>query len=449
MITTTHKTMKRVLVLLAAIVAVLVAGSFSMAAKPAHAAPATFTVNSTADPGDGICDASECTLREAMDTADTNGNPQETDIINFNIPGEGPHTIKPNTALDEIQTPVIIDGYTQPGASPNTLAKGTNAKIMIELDGSNTGGGDGFYTDSENTVIRGLAINRFSGGGIEVQAPAQNNVKIEGNFIGSDPSGTQDLGNGGYGVEFMFGSGLTVGGTTPAARNLISGNQKDGLSLWNTTGNTISGNLIGTKSDGTSALGNTGNGVTLVGTSNNLIGGGTPASANTIAFNAKDGVVVLDSLNNSNYSSDGNRILSNSIFTNGGLGIDLLGPNEDYATNVSAANDILDPDLGPNDLQNFPVVTSAKASRRGTAIKGTLNSTPHTVFVVQLFSNPTGDAEGKTFIAETSVATDASGNASFTLRAKRVSGVVTATATNFSSGDTSEFSAPKKVVRLR
>jgi len=88
--TTTQTTMKRTLVLLAAIVAVLVAGSFSRAAKPAHAAATTFTVNSTADPGDGICDASECTLREAMDTADTNGKSQETDLVAFNIPGEGP-----------------------------------------------------------------------------------------------------------------------------------------------------------------------------------------------------------------------------------------------------------------------------------------------------------------------------------------------------------------------
>ena len=447
MTTTTHKTMTRALVLLTAIVAVLVAASFSMAARPAHAAT-TFTVNSTdAGIGDGICDASECTLGEAAVTASSNGNPQETDIINFNIPGEGPHTIKPTTE-QFIDEPVIIDGYTQPVASPNTLAKGTNAKLMIELDGSNAGSHTaGVYVTGRNVVIRGLAINHFAGDGMQIHGYAQNNIKIEGNFIGTDPSGTQDLGNGGYGVEFGYGSGLTVGGKTPAARNLISGNQDDGLMIYDTTGNTVSGNLIGTKSDGTSALGNTGNGVTLIRASNNLIGGGTPASANTIAFNAKDGVAVRNSTNSTD-SSVGNRLLSNSIFTNGGLGIDLLSPNEDYDTNVSAVNDILDPDVGPNDLQNSPVVTSAKASRRATTIKGTLNSTPNTIFVVQLFSNPMGDAEGKTFIAETSVATDPSGNASFSIRAKRVSGMVTATATNFSTANTSEFSAPRKVRRV-
>ncbi len=447
MMTTAQTTMKRTLVLITATVAVLVAASvFLLAAEPAHASE-TFTVNSTADPGDGVCDASACTLREAMDTAEANGNSQETDLITFNIPGDGPHTIRPASYLPYIQTPVIIDGYTEPGAFPNTLAKGTNAEIMIELDGSNAGATDGLYTDSEHTVVRGLAINRFSGGGIEIQGPAQNNIKIEGNFIGTDPSGTQDLGNGGYGVEFMFGSGLTVGGTTPAARNLISGNQDDGLMIYDTTGNAVSGNLIGTKSDGTSALGNAGNGVTLIRASSNLVGGETPASANTIAFNAKDGVAVRDSTNSTD-SSVGNRILSNSIFTNGGLGIDLLGPGEDYDTNVSATNDLVDADLGPNDLQNSPVVSSARASRRATTIKGTLNSTPNTVFVVQLFANPLGDAEGKTFLRETSVATDASGNASFSIRAKRVSGVVTATATNFVTDNTSEVSAPRKVRRV-
>jgi len=317
----------------------------------------------------------------------------------------------------------------------------------MELDGSNAGGGDGLYVETRNVVIRGPALNRFAGEGMDIQALTQSNIKIEGNFIGTDHSGTQDLGNGGYGLEIMLGSGLTVGGTTPAARNLISGNQDDGINLWSTTGNTVSGNLIGTGSDGTSALGNTGNGVTLLGTSNNLIGGVTPTSANTIAFNAKDGVVVLDSTN-SDYSSVGNRILSNSIFNNGGLGIDLIGPNEDYDTNVPAANDILDPGVGPNDLQNSPVVTSAKASRRGTTIEGTLNSTPNTGFAVQLFSNPLGDVEGKAFIGVKSVATDASGNASFSMRAKRLSGMITATATTFSTANTSEFSAPRKVRRL-
>ncbi len=201
--------------------------------------------------------------------------------------------------------------------------------------------------------------------------------------------------------------------------------------------NTIEGNLIGTDKNSPESSLNSNYDVKIDGSDNTI--GGDGAARNTIAFNAGDGVQI--GANSSEAGVTGNSMLVNSIFSNGGLGIDL-------GTNGPTANDLGDADAGPNDLQNSPDVTSARASRRGTTIKGTLNSTPNTLFVVQVFSNPTGDAEGKTFIRETSVATDASGNASFSIRAKRVSGVITATATNFTTSNTSEFSAPRKVRRI-
>src|SRR5262249_53346806 len=123
---------------------------------------------------------------------------------------------------------------------------------------------------------------------------------------------------------------------------------------------------------------------------------------------------------------------------NNGLGIDLdpLGVTP---------NDPCDPDTGPNNLQNSPVLTSAFTSAAGTTIRGTLNSIAGTTFTVQIFSNdgcdPTGFGQGQTLIGSTTVTTDAgcSASFSFTSTLPLEGQVLTATATD-SSGNTSEFS---------
>jgi hypothetical protein len=123
-----------------------------------------------------------------------------------------------------------------------------------------------------------------------------------------------------------------------------------------------------------------------------------------------------------------------------GLGIDL---NNDGAT----ANDSQDLDTGPNNLQNKPVISSAKTTGGTTTIKGKLNSTPGTTFKVQFFSNPSGTDEGKEFLGAKNVTTGADGKANFTKTVQKVSTgrAITATATDPGS-NTSEFSAPKAVV---
>src|SRR6185369_5659134 len=98
----------------------------------------TFTVNSTADPGTGTCDAAECTFREAITAANAAAG---LDNISFNIPGTGPFTITPLSFLPTITSPVVIDGYTQPGSSPNTLPDSDNAVLMIIIDLSRANGG--------------------------------------------------------------------------------------------------------------------------------------------------------------------------------------------------------------------------------------------------------------------------------------------------------------------
>jgi CSLREA domain-containing protein len=100
---------------------------------------ATFTVNTTDDVNDGICGATHCGLREAINAANANAG---MDTIAFNIPGAGPHTIQPGSGgLPEIADPVIIDGYTQLGASANTnpFGQSIDAVLKIELSGASAG----------------------------------------------------------------------------------------------------------------------------------------------------------------------------------------------------------------------------------------------------------------------------------------------------------------------
>ena len=214
--------------------------------KPAQAG-ITFTVNSTGDAGTGGCNSTECTLREAIGVTNRVSG---ADTIRFNIPGSGVKTIKPTSELPAITEAVTIDGYTQPGSSPNTLATGTNAQINIELDGSGAGGAATMSTTASDSVVRGLVINRFDGPGVQIDG---NSNIVEGNFIGTDASGTNALGNGGGtarlgGGVFVDGDSNAIGSNLPSQRNLVSGNDDDGVTLEvSADANTVHGNLIGTE----------------------------------------------------------------------------------------------------------------------------------------------------------------------------------------------------------
>ena len=93
------------------------------------------------------------------------------------------------------------------------------------------------------------------------------------------------------------------------------------------------------------------------------------------------------------------------------------------------------------------MLSSAKTSATSTTVRGKLNSTPNKTFKIQFFSNPSGTEEGKKFLGQKSVSTDASGNATFSFSPAQKVGVqrtVTATTTN-PAGSTSEFPAPRTV----
>jgi CSLREA domain-containing protein len=439
---------RRAVLLLTALGAAL--SPFAIDDRPAHAAT-TFTVNSTADDfdgdiADGVCEAfvfgdpGRCTLRAAIEQANATAG---ADTINFNIPddptvpGNEVKTITPASALSKITEAVTINGYSQPGASPNTKAVGDDANLLVELDGHN-GGWNGLKITDSNSLVKGLVINDFSQDGVLLSSSGATDNRIEGNYIGTDATGSQDLGNGGYGVEVSQSDGNTIGGTSAGARNLISGNEADGIII-EASSNTVQGNYIGTKKDGTSGLGNAGHGVDIF-SPNNVLGGLMLSEGNLIAFNGDDGVEVSSSV-----TIMGNAILANSIYANNGLGIDLF-------PNGVTPNDPKDSDIGVNNLQNYPVITRASTPSRGkTAIKGNLDSTPDTKFDVQFFANPKGTDEGKTLIGRRDVSTGADGRASFAFKlTKKVprGQAITATATD-PNGNTSEFSAPRKAVRQR
>ncbi len=448
------------------VLALVVAASIGvLAAKPAPAAT-TFTVDRSDDPDlsttttaddCAAATANDCSLRGAITAANSNNNPTEQDTITFAIPGSGEKTIQVDGAEDTASTdlPVIteavtIDGYTQPGASPNTntpLAQGTNANLLIVLNGGSLTSSSGLIRiNASDVVVKGLEIKCFNTG-IFIQGGGSHAV-IEGNFIGNNPA--ECSANDGVVIS---GSDNTIGGTTPAARNLISGNSSEGLSIGGNGGNTIQGNLIGTRANGTDPMGNH-EGVEIA-SPNNTIGNSTgndEAGANLIAFNGTIGVSVLGVPG----FSAGNRILSNSIHSNGQLGIDLTATSV-FSPDGVTKNDgrAKDRDTGANNLQNYPVLSSAKAEGTTTTIKGTLKSTPRKNFTIQFFSNdqtdPSGFGEGEELLYQLDVKTNRRGSRSFSfpvigdLQGK----FITATATNDLTGDTSEFSEAKQVTEAR
>lgn len=422
------------------------------------------------------------------------------DEIHFNIPGSGVHQILVNrNGLPEITDPLTIDGYTQPGASPNTRALGNDAVILIQIDGQNDFSGpvNGIVISGGNSVVRGLSItgipNRTYGGipggppppppegdaiqlktnggnliegnfigltpsgastghytyrGIEVlssdnriggttpesrnvigrqqlaivSTPTGNRMVIEGNYLGTDPSGFV-VQNNGEGV-LVWGDDVRIGGTTLGAGNLITGSQTNVSVTGLARGTIIQGNLIGTTADGSGSLGTLSKAITING-SQTLVGGLDPGAANRIDYQIR-GIVVA-----------GNNALGNTIFSN------VFNPGYGEGQIVlsgAGRNDLGDADTGPNNLQNFPVITSVIRSSNSIRLIGGLNSVASTAFTLQFFVNrhsSTGDA----LLGTRNVTTDGSGMARFDFTFPGYAAAdefITATATD-ADGNTSSF----------
>ncbi|MEO8192013.1 MAG: Ig-like domain repeat protein [Acidobacteriota bacterium] len=402
----------------------------------AFAGAQTFVIDSVGDEpdasaGDGLCLTLKrsCTLRAAIEAA----NQSASATIQFAVLGSGVQTILPASPLPSMNSAVTLDGYTQPGASPNTSATSDNAVLLIEIDGSNAGATNGLSIFGARSVIRGLVVNRFTGNGLAVFA---DSVQVLGCFVGTSPSGLVARPNSGNGI--VAGAAVTpivIGGPAPASRNVISGNALDGIFAG--TRVFVQGSFIGTDATGAAPLGNAGHGISIGNSgSGDQIGGTGAGQGNVIAFNGLNGVLVS--------CGDGcgvtSPILSNSIFSNFGAGISLGGGA------APLANDPCDADFGANESQNTPVLTSAVPGASSIAIQGTLDSVASTAYRVEFFSSPSCDAsgsgEGKTFLGATTVTTNASCTAAISVVLPVVVAAgqaITATATD-PAGNTSEFS---------
>ena len=300
----------------------------------------TYTVTNTNDSGAG-------SLRQAI--TDANGN-SGTDTIEFDIAGGGPHTISPASALPTITDPVVIDGYTQTGASANTQSVGSDAVLKIVLDGSGAGGGaTGLHITAGSSTVKGLVINGFLNHGIHLQTNGGNT--IEGNFIGTDDAGTADVGNGNVGVYIQDAPDNTIGGTDAGARNVISGNADDGIEIAdaNATGNVVQGNYIGTDANGTAGLGNDGDGVVVFNAADNTIGGTTAGARNVVSGNAYGVNITSNStgtLLQGNYigvDANGTAALGNTgegVYIDDGASDNTIGGTVSGAGNVISGNSV-------------------------------------------------------------------------------------------------------------
>ena len=405
---------------------------------------AVYTVDSTGDEPDatlnGICATAggACTLRAALQEAENAG----ADTVAFNIPGAVPHTIPLTGPLGVFDAGTTIDGYTQPGSQPNTTATGAlDAAPQIVVTGAPNE--NCFRVYGDNTVIRGLVIN---GCVIAITVldffSATPGVVVAGNFIGTDAGGMVAVPSL-RGVHLAGVSDYvyaTVGGTNPADRNLISGNDRSGVSFGGYASVLVQGNVIGLNKTATAAVPN-GRGIedgnSAGHTTITTIGGFGPGEANIISGNTVAGIL----LQNTGHQAT---IRGNAIHGNAGLGIDLHyeGPTP---------NDPSDADTEANDIQNFPIITSIETltpQGTGTRIQGVLHSAPDTTYDLDFYENagcsnfPREFLEGEVYIGSNQVTTDGAGEAiiDVTIPVSVAAGArIAATATD-PSGNTSEFS---------
>jgi titin len=343
----------------------------------------TFTVRTTADSGPD-------SLRDAI--ARVNSDPHApADTIKFVI-GSGVQTIVPLSPLPTLQHAVAIDGTSQPGFSGMPL---------IELDGASAGMmANGLVLTAGGSTVQGLVINRFSLDGILLQNKGKD--IIAGNYLGTDTTGSMNLGNGGNGIEVSGVAGNTIGGTRAGAGNVISANGNAGILLTNAASwNVIQGNKIGTDVSGTMFLENGSpftsfpDGVALVGASNNLVGGKTAGSGNLISANqAGDGILIEP--DTQGHAASANRVQGNQVGTDvtgtvglpNTIGVEVAGGTGNFIGGPAAGEgNLLSGDTFGVALGHQASGNLVQGNKIGTDITGTLSVNNFVGVVVEDSSN--------------------------------------------------------------
>jgi len=379
-----------------------------------------------------------------------------TNVVQGNFIGtdfSGTHALANAAAGVRIEVPGNLVGGTLAAARNLISGNGQSGIYLFSSSASNnfvqgnfigtdvtgsTGFGNGMVGPYSGVVISNAPANTIGPGnvisangdkGITLNGAGATGNFIRGNFIGTDVTGNNALGNPNGGIYLFNAPGNTLGGAGSGNGNLISANNADGIYLSAANGNIIQGNFIGTKADGVSALGNLWHNIEFIANaSGNLIGGSTPAADNRIAFTKTagyDGIRVRD-------GCVGNFISRNSIFSNGNNSVNGLG---------------IDTGADGVTTTGLPLLTSAVSGGSATAVGGTLNNTANHSFLLQFYANLvtniSGYGEGLIWLGATNVTTDAGGNASFTanLAAAVTPGQFIAATVTDSTNNTSEFSA--------
>ncbi|HXF03843.1 MAG TPA: choice-of-anchor D domain-containing protein [Blastocatellia bacterium] len=296
------------------------------------------------------------------------------------------------------------------------------------------------------TLSGGIAIADFSAFRLSFTGASGN--LVQGNFIGTDGRGEVSLANGAAGVAILSASGNTIGGTVPAARNIISGNSKYGIVLAGGARNFVQGNFIGLAADGQTPLPNHSSGVLLAErTSANLIGGTAPGAVNIIAFNEGDGISV-DATAGTN-----NAVWQNRFVGNAGIEVNLMDRGETIS--MRTRNDDRDPDTGPNNLQNYPELMRAEVTPDGwiTLVYRVDSSPVSSAYPLTIEVYAAGsDGKDRTFLARDTYLSESAGRArTFVVGNAATLGLspgdlLVATATD-ASGNTSEFSSTIALVQ--
>ncbi len=429
---------------------------FSQSRNVLNIGPNVFTVTKVADTNDGACNT-DCSLREALTAANaTANNGGLPDLVRFSIPGSGPHTLAPTSALPTLSTPMTVDGFSQPGSSPNTRTDASDDAVMkIVLDGIIlTSPTPILNVSASDTTLRGLVIGRAPQDAVNIVNTASN-LRFVGNFVGTGASGNDSFGSARNGMS-ANAPGMTIGGLAAADRNIFAASSTQAtaaLSLAGTaavrnnffglvaSGNNMLGSATGLRFGGTNGqsfdvsnnffVGN-GRGIDFIGVgvaaqiTQNSFGFGTdlqlPLANSTDLF--LQAATTSSSVTNNRFRHSGDgairAIAGNGINIRGNLFAN-LSTAIDLGTGGVTPNDPGDLDSGPNGLQNFPVLTSASRELNTLTVIGTLNSTPSSAFEITLCGLTTANTvqhggcllELPSFVVNTSASGDVSFNQSF------------------------------------
>lgn len=373
----------------------------------------------------------------------TDGTTPYTSAININnqdgnriggTSNESRNLIGGGILIEKSANNEIIGNYIGTTSS-GTFSSGTTA------NGIQIGDSASFNTIGGTDV---LERNLISGGniGISILGAHNHGNYVIGNFIGIANDGISALGNTSSGIMLRDSTYLNS-----ILNNIIADNSSDEAGIWidSAYSNIIQSNYIGTDSSRTAIIGNGDPGIlsagimVLNGSAENKIGGSIASEGNIIANNNGFGIAMYSNAGN------GNSVLSNLFYDNMEMAIDL---SADYSPDI---NDNLDIDQGPNENQNFPILTGAYATSGEVSFLGTFNSKANSSFTIQYFANPTcdptGNGEGKELIGTQTITTNGSGNATINVQfnfAVNEGSFITALATD-ASNNTSEFSVCKMI----